>query len=145
MKKYQITIIFILILSTLQIGCKKQPVISKYNPSEWVMDDTGKYPYTMTAVVTLPRTLNNSIQSEDHLGAFINGKCRGIGELHQVNGNAVYFVLIQGEAAEQEPVIFRYFRSASSTLYYSYNALVFSIDGNFGVADEPEVLKFKQP
>lgn len=143
-KKYYTASLLLLTLllsiSILQMGCKKAAPRQKDPPPNWAVDATGKYPYTMTAVVVLPGRSNTLIHSGDQLGAFLNGECRGVGILEQVGDSQVFFVLIHGDAAEQQKVVFQYYNSTSSTLYYSRNEVQFTIDAIFGTVDEPEIL-----
>lgn len=144
MKKYFVLILLIITVGLSSSSCKKAAESPRVEAPGWQMDATGKYPYTMTAVVTFQGRLSVHIKNDDQLGAFIGGECRGIGSLQEVGGNPVYFVLIHGQAAEQQPVEFRYYSSFSSSIYYSDSNLIFSVDSNFGIADNPEVLVLKK-
>lgn len=145
MKKYYIALLLMLTLGIMHSSCKKNADSPQERPPEWQMDTTGKYPFTMTAVVTLPHQLNMHLDNGDQMGAFIDGTCRGIGALQRVGETPVFFVLIHGEADEQQPIVFRYYSTSNATLYYSYNDLQFSVDSNFGLVDDPEVLKLRKP
>jgi hypothetical protein len=132
-------------------GCSKKaatatPEIAatKFPAPAWKEDKTGKYPATMTAVVTLPVTLAGSVTANDELAAFVNGECRGVGSLEKANNRDVFFILIQGLPAETSPIKFKYYNNKTSYMYETNAALNFLIDDIYGTAQNPKVLEFTQ-
>lgn len=124
----------------LSCGKKEHPKIP--SPS-WKADHLEEYPVTMTAVVRIPPGLFNSRRATDELAAFINNECRGVGQRIQMDTSAAYFVLIHGKSDEKGKIQFKYYSASNSYLYQTDPFLNFIIDGNYGTADQPEVLKLK--
>ncbi|HVX00415.1 MAG TPA: hypothetical protein VHA52_08280, partial [Candidatus Babeliaceae bacterium] len=56
---------------------------------------------------------------------------------------SAFFILIHGTAAEQSKISFKYYTSWKSNLYQTDAFLDFSVDGNYGTADGPQVLDLK--
>ncbi|MEO6917212.1 MAG: hypothetical protein ABI151_17675 [Chitinophagaceae bacterium] len=143
--------LFLIIISTIMISgfhaCKKssekKPVTENYTqypPPNWVLDKTGKYPASMTAVVSLAEKLNANQGEGDKLGAFIGGEYRGEGVFVQMDSSKVFFVLINGTASEQSKIRFRYYCKKTMYLYESASDLNFQMDDNYGTADQPKIL-----
>ncbi|GAA4306083.1 hypothetical protein [Compostibacter hankyongensis] len=139
MNKYILSAV-LLLFAAGTYSCKKHKNPPKVPPPQWKVDTSGKYPASMTAVVRIPDYLMQHGQPGDQLGAFINGECRGIGKLIKLDAGDVYFVLIIGEAAEQDKVSFSYYSAYSSYMYGTSPFLDFTMDGNYGTADHPEKL-----
>ncbi len=61
-------------------GCRKESdsspevVATKFPVPTWKADDTGKYPATMTAVITVPANIANNVMETDQLAAFVNNE-----------------------------------------------------------------------
>ena len=140
MKKY-LSIIGVIITVLLISSCSKDPItFTKFPEPHWVADSSGKYPYSMTAVVQLSDTLKNFLLSTDHLGAFIDNECRGTGILIKTNTTYVYYVLIHGTASENKQITFKYYNSQNMYIYATTPFLPFSVDGVFGSPDNPKTL-----
>jgi len=139
MKNYIITILLVILLLSLA-ACKKHHTRPKIPAPTWTVDDSGKYPASMTAVVQVPKNLQPHIQPSDKIGAFVGDECRGTGTLVKVRDASVFFVLIHGVASEQAKISFRYYRSSKSYLYATEPFLDFIQDGNYGTADGPKIL-----
>ena len=139
MKKYFSLIVIILVV--LISSCSKDPVtFTKFAEPNWVADSSGKYPYSMTAVVQLSDTLKQFLLPTDHLGAFINNECRGTGVLIKTNVTYVYYVLIHGTAAENTQITFKYYNSQNRYIYNTQPFLPFAVDAVFGSPDNPKTL-----
>lgn len=138
MKRQFISIVLASILS-ISIGCKKDKGknYSRFPVPEWKVDETGKYPYSMTAVVKVPDEIKTGISAGDKLGAFVNDECRGLGVQVNVNGSIVFYVLIRGTASEQSKIQFQFYDSGSEFLYKTDNFIDYVVDGNYGTADNP--------
>lgn len=133
------------------LGCSKkasvdmpEEVTNKFPTPTWKADDTGKYPATMTAVVTLPVTLAGSTMGTDKLAAFVNDECRGVGAIVKVDNLNLFFVLIQGLPEEANAIVFRYFSTKTSYMYESRSSLTFLADGIYGTAANPKTLELTQ-
>jgi len=141
--------IYILLIAG-SLGCSKdkvdapEQVATKFPPPAWKEDDTGKYPATMTAVLTLPLTLAGSSMENDKLAAFVNNECRGVGTIVEVNDLKLFFVLIQGLPDETSNITIRYYCNKTSYMYESQSALTFLADDVFGTAENPKILKLTQ-
>ena len=148
MKRISSALYIFLIAATL--GCSKKPVdtpeeaATKFPAPTWKADDTGKYPATMTAVVTLPVTLAGSTMENDKLAAFVNDECRGVGVIVQVSSLNLFFVLIQGLPEEANKITFRYYSNKTSYMYESQSALTFLADAIYGTAENPKTLELTQ-
>ncbi|HSU52078.1 MAG TPA: hypothetical protein VLJ41_15835 [Segetibacter sp.] len=134
------------ILSVVTLGCSKnsdivpEDVLTKFPPPAWKTDETGKYPFSMTAVVTIPSKLSANMDDGDKLAAFVNDECRGEGVAVKVNSTNVFFVLIHGLADEHGQVIFKYYSAKSSYLYKTGPVLNFLVDDVYGTAQNPKIL-----
>lgn len=108
----------------------------------WQKDMTGKYPFTMTAVVSLSDSLQSALAlgEFDQVGAFVNGECRGTGVLVASGAKYLYYLMIQGSAAENSRVTFKYFNGISHTMFTTPPLLPFSVDASFGSPDKPVIL-----
>jgi hypothetical protein len=113
---------------------------TKFPAPAWKADETGRYPASMTAVVSLPVTLRAAAGEGDQLAAFVDGECRGTGVQVKLDTTTVYFILIRGLTDEQSPVVFQYYNAKSSYLYKSEPVLRFLTDKVYGTAQNPEVL-----
>ena len=148
MKKILAAIYILLMLGVA--GCSKSPVetkpaeATKFPEPNWKVDETGKYPVTMTAVFTLPVTLAGSVQENDKLAAFINDECRGVGVIVKVNDQNLFFVLIQGLPEETNNIIIKYYSNKTSYMYQSQATLTFLADGNYGTAENPKIVELTQ-
>jgi len=143
MKNY-ISITVTCLLFLLLAGCKKEATHTAFPSPTWQEDQTGKYPASMTAVVTMFYEMNSQIMPDDKMGAFINDECRGIGKIVKVSPvSTVFFILIHGTAAEQNKVKFKYYSAKSSYMYTTTEFLDFKIDTNYGTADHPETLQLR--
>lgn len=133
-------IIGLMLLGIMGTGCKKhhtQPVVP---PPSWSVDTSGKYPATMTAVLEPPQNMEPYVTGSDKMGAFIGNECRGTGQIITVNNEKMFFIMIHGTASEQSVISFQYYRSWDQHLYKTSPFLNFTVDGNYGTADVPEIL-----
>lgn len=149
MKSISLALYIFLIAAIL--GCSKksavdapEEVATKFPVPTWKADNTGKYPATMTAVITLPVTLAGGVMENDKLAAFVNDECRGVGAIVKVDNLNLFFVLIQGLAEETNKITFRYYSNKTSYMYESQPALTFLADAIYGTAANPKMLEFKQ-
>lgn len=143
MKKFKIHLILLLLVSSIT-ACKKEVIYTKFPSPTWTIDQTGKYPVSMTAVVSNYYPLNADLLPEDKMGAFINDECRGIGTLVRISPvSSVFFILIHGTTAEQNKISFKYYSSKTSYMYATSDILPFQVDESFGTADKPQILDLK--
>ncbi|QEC73786.1 hypothetical protein FSB73_21065 [Arachidicoccus ginsenosidivorans] len=139
-----IFVAFLLICGTIA-SCKKEPAVRKEAPN-WSITSAGDYPYTMTAVVTLPEMYGAAPTDGDQMAAFMGEDCRGIGTLNVVGGLPLYFIMIHGTAAENTSVYFLYYNATKGAIYKSKEGSKFAVDSSFGTVDSPEMLRlFKLP
>ncbi|HEY9562030.1 MAG TPA: hypothetical protein VIR29_14700 [Anseongella sp.] len=145
MKRYLVLVTLLTML--LGVGaCKKKKSenpLPVYPAPSWSSAGTEKYPFSMTAVVQLPNAMQAGYTKEDELGAFMNGECRGAGEVVMVGNNITFYVMIRGQAAEEEDIIFKYFSAGTGHIYLSKKPVEFTVDGNYGSADQPWVLELE--
>lgn len=142
MKKNWLILIILIGLSGVG-GCKKHHTQPKVPAPTWTVDETGKYPASMTAVLQVPNDLKPYTQTADKMGAFVGDECRGLGQLVQVGDQKVFFLLIHGTTSEQSQLSFRYWSAWRSAMYETDPVVGFEADGNFGTADGPEVLDLR--
>lgn len=139
-----IFVVCLLLLGTIA-SCKKETQVRKEAPN-WSIKAAGDYPYTMTAVVTLPQMYGATPAKGDQMAAFMGEDCRGIGTLTIVGGLPLYFILIHGTATENAAVYFLYYNATQGAIYKSKEGSNFAVDSSFGTVDSPEMLKlFKLP
>jgi len=138
----QIIVAFLLLYVTIA-SCKKEAAIRKEAPN-WSVTAAGDYPYTMTAVVTLPHMYGATPAEGDQMAAFMGEECRGIGALNIVGGLPLYFILIHGTAAENTAVYFLYYNATQGAIYKSKEGSAFAVDSSFGTVDSPEMLKLSK-
>lgn len=124
-------------------GCRKHKTYPRIAPPHWGVDSSGRYPASMTAVIRLPDDLAAAAQAADELGAFAAEECRGLGVPVAVGGEQVFFLLIHGSASETTSLSFRYYAAGTGHLYTTGDVLTFTVDGNYGVADGPVLLKLQ--
>lgn len=141
MKKTGITIIAILLMGTL--GCKKHHTLPRVPSPVWTVDNSGKYPVSMTAVVQVPEDLRTYLQETDKIGAFVGDECRGTGTWIHTGNVSAFFILIHGTSSEKSKIRFKYYFSWKSNLYETAPFLDFTVDGNFGSVDAPQILDLK--
>jgi hypothetical protein len=148
MKKIFSAIYIFLLLAGL--GCGKESadppkeITTKFPPPAWKANDTGKYPATMTAVVTLPSPLATDALENDNLAAFIGDECRGVGVVIDVNSQKLFFVLIQGMPDESNKITFKYYSIKTSFMYESRTSLNFLVDDVYGTAGNPKTIDLEQ-
>lgn len=135
------TILFLIPVLLFNTGCKKET--PKLEPF-WTVATVGNYPYTMTAVVTLPVLLSHNTDKQDEMAAFINGECRGVGTMQMISDLPVYFILIHGASSEQGQVEFRYFSLKKKAIFGTSSSVPFVIDQSYGSVDSPFVLTLKK-
>lgn len=121
-------------------GCKKKHTQPRVPSPAWTVDNTGKYPVSMTAVVQVPENLRTYLQETDKMGAFIDGECRGTGVWVHSGSVSAFFVQIHGTASEQSKISFKYYFSWRSNMYVTNAFLDFVVDGEYGSVDAPQVL-----
>lgn len=142
MKKYLILLAGLAFLAA-GMSCKKKHDIPRVPAPSWTVDNTGKYPVSMTAVVQVPENLRTYIQQQDQIAAFVGEECRGTGQLIQVGSVSAFFIMIHGTASEQSKISFKYWHAWRSNLYSTDPFLDFTVDGTYGTADAPIILQLK--
>ncbi|QEH42985.1 hypothetical protein [Chitinophaga sp. XS-30] len=110
----------------------------------WAADTTGKYASSMTAVMRLPDDLQPFANPSDKYAAFMKEECRATGTIVSSGGTTLVYFLIQGSAAEQDKISFRYYSTRRAWLFATGGMLDFVADGNHGTVDQPVVLQLKQ-
>src|SRR3546814_10900561 len=115
MKRYLVLVTLLTML--LGVGaCKKKKrenPLPVYPAPSWSSAGTEKYPFSMTAVVQLPTAMQAGYTKEAELGAFMHGERRAAGEVVMVGNHTTFYVMILGQAAEEEVLIFKYFSAGN--------------------------------
>lgn len=142
MKSFQLLIVLFLVI-LIGGSCKKHKRYPKSPPPSWTLDDSGKYPATMTVVVQLPENLQHLTAAAGQLGAFAGEECRGLAQEVQMGGRTVYFILIRGTTSEHAGISFQYYGAANSRMYATEAILEFEADGTYGTVDVPAMLNLK--
>lgn len=136
-------LLFCLSLALILIsGCSKERDAAdnrnKYPAPHWQTINTGVLAYSMTAVIAISDSLNQTVSANDEVAAFIGEECRGVGVyIKRENAAPVFYILIKGKADESAEVKIKYYNSKSSYMYLSDNSLKFELDFNYGTADLP--------
>jgi len=140
--------LFLLLIAAGLFSCGKtnerrpdEEVLTQHPMPDWKPDQSGKYPVSMTAVVSLPVNLKAAQIEGDKLAAFVDGECRGEGISVQMDSLKVFFVLINGTASEQSKIKFKYFSKKTSYLYETAQVVNFRVDDNYGTAEKPVALE----
>ena len=111
----------------------------------WNEPDKSIYPTSMTAVVRLTPFLERYATEDDVMAAFIGDECRGVASRIEVDGKALYFVLVKAADDEAGNVEFRYYNTQTNTLYHSVAEEVpYEINKVYGTPDAPEYPDFEQ-
>lgn len=129
----------------LAYSCSKNSQVApdaniKFSSPKWSRDTTGKYPFSMTAVVQVPDSLKLVKGVNDQIGAFINYECRGTGVLVKAGSSTLYYILIQGTASESSNIVFKYYNSTNQYIYTTPPSLAFAVNGSYGSPDKPALL-----
>lgn len=142
MKKLFILLTGMLFLMGLNSCKKKHHAYPKVPPPHWEVKGASGYSSSMTVVVTVPKKLISAANDgADQISAFIAGECRGVGTPvdGSVNGKE-FFIMVHGNAAENEDIIFRYYCAKQSRMYEAGTFFSFSADGTYGSVDAPAIL-----
>ena len=111
----------------------------------WSEPDNSIFPTSMTAVVRLTPFLERYATENDVMAAFIGDECRGVASRIEVDGKALYFVHVKAADDETGNVEFRYYNTATNTLYRSVAEEVpYEINKVYGTPDAPEYPNFEQ-
>lgn len=134
----------ILVLVVCLAGsCKKkkgEDAIPVFTAPGWQAVETTDYPYSMTAVVKLPGSLQGGYDPGDELAAFMGDQCRGTGVHVPIRNDMTFYVMIRGTASEAGSIQFKYYSANNGRIYQSRNLAEFAVDGLYGTADKPMVL-----
>lgn len=111
----------------------------------WSEPDKSIFPTSMTAVVRLTPFLERYATENDVMAAFIGDECRGVASRIEVDGKALYFVLVKAADDEAGYVEFRYYNTKTNTLYHSVaDEVLYEINKVYGTPDAPEYPDFEQ-
>lgn len=137
-------IIVSIIAIVLAVGCNDdtEPYSTHPVPSDWFIENAAALPSSFTAIVALPDNLEQYSGDSDMLAAFINGKCRGVGNLVTSDDNSkrVYYLTVRASDTEDGEIGFKYYNAKLSYLYRATQTIKFEIDGTYGTYDSPIVL-----
>ena len=148
MKKYFFytkLVVLALVMATLVNSCSKdEPKVrenKKFPAPKWQADTSGRYPFSMTAVVQIEGLLNLARQPYDELGAFVNGECRGTGIQVNLGTKLMYNIIIMGTSSENSRITFKYYNSSTQNMFVTPDGfLPFKVDDSFGSPDMPKLL-----
>ena len=116
-------------------GTASEPEIPQFEKS-------GKYPYSMQAVVALSAPVAEQ-STGDVMAAFVGTECRGIGEpVTLADGTAAYSFDIRGAKANEADLWFKYYNAKESAVYNSRERLAFADGTDCGTAANPKALEF---
>ncbi|WP_455584083.1 hypothetical protein [Bacteroides sp.] len=102
---------------------------------------SGKYPYAMTATVSLPEELVKQVGERDRLAVFCGTDCRGVGEEIEISaGQKAYRLEVRGTNEAEQQLYFKYYCAANKMIYKGTERFSFSKDGNYGNASDPKVI-----
>lgn len=106
-------------------------------------EESGKYPETMSAVVSLPEALPFERHDKDILAAFVGDECRGVGELIEAEGKSAYQFEIRGKKEETSSVYFMYYSMQTSGVYKAAESFPFTDEGMQGTVDKPFMISLQ--
>ncbi|MDL2208563.1 hypothetical protein LJB97_02980 [Parabacteroides sp. OttesenSCG-928-O15] len=136
-------IIAVLLLGIFNWSCGSKDDYPTYPRPNWELSALpGTYSASMIIVMSLPDHLAKNEGDTDLIGAFIGEECRGVATVKKYDGKNLYFLLIKGDAAEQNNVFIRYYCGKNSYMYASQNSIPFVIDNVHGDADTPFIPDF---
>ena len=94
------------------------PVVSE-NVPEWVVD-YNQYSSSMSIVASLVSFDSTSRNSNDIVGAFVNGECRGTASPQYVEPLDAYllFLTVHGDESESGDVIFQVYHEETDEILY---------------------------
>ncbi len=114
---------------------------SVMDPETWVVE-TEKYPTNMVITGLLEVDGSYSMDPDDRIAAFVNGTCRGVSPLYEVDGMdprmATLFVYGFGANDTIDIVIYD---ASENEVYYHDKDLVFSTNDIIGTFGNPYVFK----
>ena len=104
---------------------------------KWSIDDKNSgYQSGMTAVVTVPASMQKFLGANDEMAAYINGQLRGVGKY--IDG--AFYLIVHGDIGEVGKVTFKYYNTKKQYFYEAKDVVDFNTDTIFGITDNPQQL-----
>jgi len=139
--------ILMLVIAAFILSCCSKDIESypKQPVPDWFIESPELLPNSFTAIISIPDNLNVYASENDKVAAFINDRCRGIGNLvtSDENDKRVYYLTIRSEDNESGIIRFKYYNSRLSYLYQAKQTIPFETDGTYGTYDTPVILEME--
>ena len=132
-------LLMILCVAAFLPACNKEETIPTHPSPDWTINMPSQYEGSMSAIVTIPDSSFVAGHIDDKLSAFINGECRGIGQVVELGTN-VYYMIIKANENETGQITFMYYSATNNYLYTTKPLVAFSMLESFGTADAPQEL-----
>ena len=113
--------------------------VNLYNPSNWTVNPS-QYQYNMTFVGDIMINENRLIDVNSMVGAFVNGECRGSGQLTYVPSIKAYLVnMFVYTNNPTDTISFMIFDHINDSVYNDPQTVRFAPDSNMGTFKNPYV------
>lgn len=145
MKK--INVLIVLCLAILFASCSKDnETFDEYPIPDWTLQSPESHPNSFTAVVAIPDNIDTYSQDDDIVAAFINGECRGVGNLvsDESGEKGVYYITVRASDTENGNIEFKYYNARLQYLYRAMSLIPFESDATYGTYDMPIILDLEQ-
>ncbi len=110
------------------------------DPQTPPFNKSGKYPYVMNAVVSLPDDFVATPQTDDKIGAFAGNDCRGVTVVTPKGDKGGYALEIRGTEESTQRIDFKYYSVADKKIYTCSASVPFEAGKSYGTETEPVVL-----
>lgn len=142
-----INVLLVLCLTIIISACSNDnETFDKYPIPDWTIQSPESHPNSFTAVVAIPEHINTYSQDNDMVAAFINGECRGVGNLvsDKNDRKRVYYITVRASDTENGNIEFKYYNSRLQYLYRAKSMVTFESDATYGNYDNPIILDLEQ-
>ncbi|MBI2419224.1 MAG: T9SS type A sorting domain-containing protein, partial [Ignavibacteriales bacterium] len=105
---------------------------------EWTLN-IGKYPYSMSVIAQLDRTIIDTVSETTVLGVFRNNECRGFAKASysEITKSYVFYVSVYGEASAHDSLKFRVYNGSTNSVIPVANGIVFEANSVVGKLRSP--------
>lgn len=108
---------------------------------EWKDPPYNLYELNMTAILMVPLSMNSCESPGDIMAAFINGECRGVTTMTQVDDLNCYPLFIRSNTNDPKEVTIKYYSRKVKQVFTAENAFQFYADGAIG-SGFPEIVSY---
>lgn len=130
--------IYALIALTLTLFSCEQEEYNTYENPHWAVMSYEGLSESSTIVMDLPANIKPYQGTEDVVGAFINGECRGV----SVQQDGLFYIIVSAAADEVANIDLKYYNVANKYMYQVTEQIPFEINKRLGSTDNPFVPTF---